>query len=85
MERVTIDRIIDGVAICLAGPGMLRRIPADELPEGAGEGTVLDRVDGAYVINAELTAGQTTYMESELYYEHEDGSPAMRDDFEGRL
>ena len=46
---------------------------------------VLDRVDGAYVINAELTAGQTTYMESELYYEHEDGSPAMRDDFEGRM
>ena len=78
MERVTIDRIIDGVAICLS-------MPADELPEGAGEGTVLDRVDGAYVINAELTAGQTTYMESELYYEHEDGSPAMRDDFEGRM
>ncbi len=80
MERVTIDRIIDGVAVCAAGPGALKRIPVEELPAGADEGSVLDRVDGVWTVNAELTEQQRAYVASELYYEHEDGSPAMRED-----
>lgn len=79
MERVTVDRIINGVAVCTKGVGAIKRIPVDELPAGVDEGCVLEYVDGAYALNEELTRQQRAYVASELYYEHEDGSPAMRD------
>lgn len=80
MERVTVDRIIDGVAVCTKGVGAIKRIPVGDLPEGVDEGYVLEYVDGAYAVNEELTQQQRAYVAGELYYEHEDGSPAMREE-----
>lgn len=79
-ERVTVDRVIDGVAVCAAGPGALKRIPVEQLPDGVDEGCVLELVDGVWTVNDELTRQQGAYVEGELHYEHEDGSPAMRED-----
>ncbi len=79
MQRVTVDRIIDGVAVCMAGPA-IKRLPLDELAPGVDEGFVLDLVDGVWTVNEELTAQNRAFIDGELHYEHEDGSPAMRED-----
>lgn len=33
-----IDRIEEGIAVLISEEGVLRRLPADRLPQGAGEG-----------------------------------------------
>ncbi len=77
-EHYTIERIIDGKAVCTTGGGAIRRIPLEQVPEGAAEGVVLTQLDGAYVVDEELTELNRRYMESEFFYEHEAADPEGR-------
>lgn len=84
MRRMTVDRIAGEWAVCVSGQGAIRRVPVDDLPAGACEGTVLaEGDDGTLSLDEEMTARLGRYVESELYYEHEDGSPEMREGMGG--
>ncbi len=78
MDRYTIERILENCAVCTAGPGTVKRIPLEQLPEGAEEGVVLMESDGGYAIDEELTALNCNYMASEFFYEHEAADPEGR-------
>ena len=62
MEKAVIDRIVDGkIAVILVGEDQRQHHhPADELPEGAREGTWLRvRVEGAKIVSTEVDPGET--------------------------
>ena len=62
MEKAVIDRIVDGkIAVILVGEDQRQHHhPADELPEGAREGTWLRvRVEGAKIVSIEVDPGET--------------------------
>ena len=50
-EHVTVDRIEGGYAVCETVDEDEVVLPLSSLPSGVREGTVLERVDGSYVIN----------------------------------
>ena len=50
-ELVTVDRIEGGYAVCETVDEDEVVLPLSSLPNGVREGTVLERVDGSYVIN----------------------------------
>ena len=62
MEKAVVDRIVDGkIAVILLGEDQRQHHhPADELPEGAQEGTWLRvRVEGAKIVSIEVDPGET--------------------------
>jgi len=62
MEKAVVDRIVDGrTAVILVGEDERQHHhPADELPEGAQEGTWLRvRVEGAKIVSMEVDQEET--------------------------
>lgn len=49
--QYVIDRIEDGIAVLEKDDGSHLELKCDILPENAKEGSVLDFVDGEYIIN----------------------------------
>ena len=50
-KEIVIDRIEGELVVCEMPDGSEKIIPLSALPEGVKEGSVLDFVDGTYVIN----------------------------------
>ena len=54
-ERMTVDRIEDGLAVCEGPDRQMRALPLEMLPEGVREGDCLIEEDGRYLLDPEET------------------------------
>lgn len=52
-KEIVVDRIEGEFAVCEMPDEREKAIPLSSLPEGVKEGSVLDFINGAYVINKE--------------------------------
>lgn len=48
--KLTIDRFEEFFAVCECEDGTLVRVPKEELPEDAREGSILERHDGGFTL-----------------------------------